>query len=150
VASITGTNFSSWYNQTEGTLFVETVPAPLTSSFSRVAAIENASFASAISIQRNGTDARGFGPSVSTIVSSGMPQGSLSRIALAGQVNSFALSARGSTPDVDTSTDALITASALGIGATTAATSYMNGTIKRITYWPVRLADTTLQSITAP
>jgi hypothetical protein len=36
------------------------------------------------------------------------------------------------------------------IGFSSAASNYLSGTIKRLTYWPTRLANTTLQQITQP
>jgi hypothetical protein len=36
------------------------------------------------------------------------------------------------------------------IGYEQGPTGYMGGTIKRLTYWPVRLANTSLQQITQP
>jgi hypothetical protein len=150
VASMTGTNFSSWYNASEGTLYVEGIPYAPTSSFIRVASIETAGAAgNVISIQRNSTDARGFGDGVSTQIVAGMPQNAVFKTTFAGKVNDFALTSNGVTPNADTSTNALPTAAGLGIGSTIVGTSVFTGTIRRIAYYPTRLPNTTLQALTA-
>ena len=139
---------SPWYNATEGTLYAEGVPISPSSSFTRVAAIEDSAFNSVISIQRNGTDARGFGDGASTIVASAMPQNTVFKAALAAKINDFALSANGSAVNPDTTTNALPTANRLGLGATTAFTSYTNLWLRRVTYYPRRLSNADLQTIT--
>lgn len=147
VASVN--TLSPWYNATEGTLFAEGLSFAPTSSFARVASIEDVSFNTVISIQRNGTDSRGFGDLASTIITSGMPQNTVFKAALAAKVNDFALSANGSAPNVDTTTNPLPIAVKMGIGQTTAATSFINGYLRRITYYPRRLSNAELQTITA-
>jgi len=139
---------SPWYNATEGTLYAEGVPISPSSSFARVASIEDSAFNNVISIQRNGTDARGFGDGASTIVASAMPQNTVFKAALAAKINDFALSANGSAVNTDTTTNALPTANKLGLGATTAFTSYTNLWLRRITYYPRRLSNAELQAIT--
>jgi len=140
---------SPWYNATEGTLYAEGVPISPSSSFTRVASIENSAFNSVISIQRNGTDARGFGDGASTIVASSMPQNTVFKAALGAKINDFALSANGSAVNTDTTTNALPTANRLGLGATTAFTSYTNLWLRRVTYYPRKLSSAELQAITA-
>jgi hypothetical protein len=145
---MTGTNFSGWYNASEGTLYAEGIPIPATSTFDRVASIETSGAASVISIQRDSANARGFGDGVSTIVANQMPQNVIFKAALAGKVNDFALVANGSAPNADTSTNALPAAAALGIGSTSAGLDHMNGTIRRIAYYPTRLSNAQLQALT--
>jgi hypothetical protein len=146
VASVN--TLSPWYNATEGTLYAEGVPISPSSSFTRVASIEDSAFNNVISIQRNGTDARGFGDGVSTIVASAMPQNTVFKAALGAKINDFALSVNGSAVNLDTTTNALPTANRLGLGATTAFTSYTNLWLRRVTYYPRRLSNAELQSLT--
>jgi hypothetical protein len=145
VALITGTNFSSWYNQSEGTLFAECVPFSESSAFARVASIAGTS--TVLSIQRNGNLARGFGDEASTS-SSAMLQNVVSKVALAGKINDFALSANNGVPNVDTSTNALLTATSLLIGSTAAGTSHLNGYFLRVAYFPIRLPNAQLRALT--
>lgn len=148
VASVN--TLSPWYNATEGTLFAEGSSFASTSSFARVASIEDAAFSSVVSIQRNGTDARGFGDLASTIIASGMPQNTVFKAALAAKVNDFALSANGSVPNADTATNPLPTAVKMGIGQTTVGSSFINGYLRRITYYPRRLTNDELRTLTLP
>ena len=148
-ASMTGTNFSSWYNPSEGTLFAESVTINPSSVFSRVASIENASQSSSFQLARNGTNSRGFGAGVS------LDQGSntflvdtITKQALAGKINDFALSTNGSAVATDTSTDPVLAVVALGIGASTFPSVFLNGHIRKIAYYPLRLTDAQLQALT--
>jgi len=153
VASITGSNFSSFYNQTEGTVF---------SSFKR---ISYTGTSTVVSINDNTTNNRLYNlrqdtaaaltvisatagsvdASPSLTLSSGA---SADQVAVAQQLNNFGASANGGTVATD-STVLMPTVTQANIGNVTSS-SFFNGTIKRLTYWPVRLANTTLQQITQP
>jgi hypothetical protein len=151
VASITGSNFSSFYNQTEGTVF---------SSFRR---ISYTGTSTVVSINDNTTNNRLYNfrqdtvaaltvisatagsvdASPSLTLSSGA---SVDQVAVAQQLNNFGASANGGTVATD-STVLMPTVTQANIGNVTSS-SFFNGTIKRFTYWPTRLANTTLQQIT--
>jgi len=70
-------------------------------------------------------------------------------IAASYRVDDFAISLNGLTPGTDT-LGTVPTVSRLNVGGYADSTFPLNGTIKRLTYWPVRLADPTLQAITQP
>ena len=155
-ASITGSNFSRWYNQSEGTVFSD-----LKSNY------------------KNGTGAWSMHTGTSTIVSNsihltqstfnryefqvynGSTQVSLysteiisasasNRIATAYSTNNYAASFNGLTPGVDTSGTLPVSLSTLSIGRrTNNSVTQMSGTIFRLTYYPYRLPDATLQEITS-
>jgi hypothetical protein len=57
-------------------------------------------------------------------------------------------SAGGGTLQTTDTVCTLPTPDRMLIGFSTAANNYLSGTIKRLTYWPTRLANTTLQQIT--
>jgi len=82
----------------------------------------------------------GFGATWSTAA--------LRRISYAYAVNNFAGSVDGGAIQTDT-TGALPATSTLNIGSLSGANQF-GGTIKRLTYWPVRLSNTSLQQITQP
>jgi uncharacterized membrane protein len=75
-----------------------------------------------------------------------------SRTATAIKLNNSIISASGLLGTVDTSCTVPASASVLNIGkgGWAGGASYANGTIKRLTYWPTRLGNTTLQQITTP
>ena len=153
VASITGTNFSSWYNQTEGTVFAEAIPRA--SGFN----------GGLISFDNGTTDERiqarlNSGLAASLVVSDGavvqanilslntISAGALARGGYVYKADDFAVTLNGTAPVSDTS-GTLPTPTQATVGNAVGA-SYLNGTIKRLTYWPVRLSNTTLQAITTP
>ena len=152
VASISGSNFSSWYNQTEGTVFAE---------MDRNTAISSSS--TVVSINDNSSNNRLYNfrqdsASALTVISAtgGTLDGALgvtlantsnrNRVAAAQSLNNLAAAANGGTVLSDTSV-AMPTVTQVQIGNVTG-TSYFNGTIRRICFWPTRLPANTLQSIT--
>jgi hypothetical protein len=154
VASITGTAFSSFYNQTEGTVFTDisinyTVPGtlfPLASSLSDGTfnnRIENGFLTASLAgyeISASGSAQVGVYPNASSALTR--------RLATTYQFNNFAASVNGGSVSTDTS-GIVPTVNQLRIGdRVTGGTQSLNGTIRRLTYWPVRLANTTIQQIT--
>jgi hypothetical protein len=150
VASITGANFGSWYRQDEGTVFAESSTFAPTSSFDGIGNIGNSITPLIISLQRNGTNSRGFGAGVSIDQGSNTyPANTTVRQVIAAKVNDFALSTNASSIAADTSTDPLPTAEFLNFGVNVpSSTTYLNGHIRRLTYWPTRLSNEVLQRIT--
>ena len=147
VASITGSNFSSFYNQTEGTVFSDssilrsqiktqmvwlTAGGTLDTSLrqplgtaNQFRAMINGTFTAANGTGTNITD----GATKAAVAYSGV-QGRLQVADASSDVT-----AAGSSD-----------ATTMHIGGST----LLNGTIKRLTYWPVRLPNTSLQAITQP
>jgi hypothetical protein len=179
VASITGSNFSSWYNHSEGTMAVTASIRGGNTVVSSGLAIVNGIAKLAESAAT--ANARGF-----TFNTSVSPNGyrfaqrsSITNITIndtsyetiqfgkhytygGSYVNNstqgLALSVDGRTVitnatavDVPVPTRLLIGAGSTGANAGVGIDEYyLNGTIKRLTYWPTRLANTTLQQITQP
>jgi hypothetical protein len=152
VASMTGTNFSSWYNQSEGTFVVG-------SARLSVAALDGIS-ASAYTDANNNIELfartadnrllvfNGGAAQVNLIdtgkVSAGVPFATAAAYAL----NNYALTTNGGTVLTDTSAT-VPTAIALGIGSRSSNLFY-NGHIRQIAYYNTRLPNATLQTLTAP
>jgi hypothetical protein len=149
-ASMIGNNFARWYNQTEGTLFAN-------SAFASIAA---STFIAANMIDGVGGQIRldHFGGAYKGFVSvGGVPQASMSTAgsitantnvkgAVAYKTNDFAAARDGGTVVTDNSGSLpVLTQLAIGSGS---ASSYINGTIARIAYYPRRLANTELTAIT--
>jgi hypothetical protein len=154
VASITGSNFSSFYNQAEGTVFADASSYMGSAAVSRgVVSIDGAAGDVHRIFRQSdlqpvvqtvvGNVAQstfGFGATWSTAASR--------RISYAYVVNNFAASIDGGTAQTDVS-GTLPTTSTLNIGSISGGSQF-GGTIKRLTYWPTRLSNTTLQQITQP
>ena len=156
VPSITGTAFSSWYRQDEGTVFAEATASP--NIFTSYVAISNGTtsqnstyFDNDTGIIRSVTFSASTAVSVLGLGSIGTV-GTGNKLTSAYKTNNFAAARNGGTVQTDTSGNVPVSVTQLDIGRNpnAAATTYINGTIKRLTYWPVRLADPTLVSITQP
>ena len=158
VASMTGTNFSSWYNQSEGSIMFSSTPLSSTSTNATngscifISDNTNNNFvavANEIGVASGGSGAVSVSGSfqfASGRIGSGIKQRS---VALAYQVNNFALSAEGLTAVTGTS-GTLPTVDRMRIGAYLPSNPdyYVNGTISRLTYYPTRLTDSQLQELT--
>ena len=152
VASITGTNFSSWYNQTEGTVFANYAERAFSVTH-QVATVSNGTANERISLAINSSNILDVG-----VISGGTDTFSGNTPTLTAQeyqigfgyrADNSGVSANGSAITVDSAVT-LPTVSQLDVGARAGTSQLVNSTIKRLTYWPVRLPDPTLQSITTP
>ena len=151
VASITGSAFSSWYRQDEGTVFVDAAEPPVYVTFQAYLTLQGASILDEIRTWRTGTTTTTCYHVLNNVV-----QGNIS-LTSSLSTNKFAHSysaAQGITGSVNgdsVTTSALastIPVTLLRIGARGNNTFYGNRTYKRLTYWPQRLANSTLQQIT--
>ena len=150
VATMTGTNFSSWYNAVEGTLFAQSqtaqayaagVPARVSiddgTITNRIAIRNGNNFSSVVSVS---------GSSVASLESTAW-NSNIAKQAIAYKVDDFAYTTNGASVVTDT-LGAIPSVNRLGIGLT-GTQNYLNGYIQRISYYPTRLANSTLQALTA-
>ena len=157
VAVITGANFSSWFNASEGTMFAEAIAQPFTATtFPRIVGIDRGDASSnfATIARSNGVNrfeysvfaptgqAIGLQPPVTFTANSTV------RAAYVYKADDFIAAANGVLSIADTSGSVPTAVTTLGIGMSGAATVHYNGHIRRITYWSTRLSNTVLQSIT--
>jgi hypothetical protein len=156
VANITGTNFSSWYSQTEGTVFAEY--SRLVNASGRIFTFNDTTANEQIRITASlSTNIRpdwqvidGGAVQANVLGTAEVAVGATGKTAGAYKLNDFQQATNSTLGTADT-TGTLPTLTVLNIGANeTGSGSMINGTIKRLTYWPVRLANPTLQSITTP
>jgi hypothetical protein len=152
VASITGSNFSSWYNQTEGTVFAEY----------RDPGVSGSNRYSCITSDGTTNNRIGFFVSGTTTINNRHVVGgtqanpgtlntalsSRNRHAMASAVGSCNAASNG-TLATASSPASMPTLSQLTIGAFNGA-EFLNAPVARITFWPTRLSNTTLQQITQP
>ena len=149
-ASMTGTNFSSWFNNGEGTLYAEGIVSWGTNAYPRLVNINNGSTSQKIDILAtsatslygavtyNGSDV--LGQTVTTTLSSS------NKTAIAYAYNNGAFLVNSSSPTTDTSMN-VPSVSQINIGATNSG-FYANGAIKKISYYPIRVTNAQLQSLT--
>jgi hypothetical protein len=156
-ASMTGANFSSWYNQSGGTLYseaagVDATGGRLLGGFSD--GTFNNSFYTVLPETGDAIVVALFyqGSSQGTIATAGgsFVGGTFYKIAQAFQRNDLAVSFSGA--NVQTDTSALIpTFDRLAIGSApwSIGSSQVNGTIKKLSYYPKRLTNAQLQALTS-
>ena len=151
-ASITGANFSNWYNPNEGTMFVQGAPSTnaaytgwlysIGSDFNNsIQTYRQSDYQPVVRIRSSGADvygAVGFGAIWTTNIAR--------KIILTFKTNSFNSAVSG-TVSSDVTSGTLPSYSNLSIGSL-ASTNYFNGTISQLIYYPVRLPNATLQSLT--
>jgi hypothetical protein len=159
-ASMTGTNFSSWYNQGEGTIYAEGFlnnPAVTGGQIRRLADINDGSNNNRISfghsassavlrtqyvvsgVSLNGTN----GQTVSSVFPS-------AKVAVAYKDADYAFSPNGATPTTSTAASVpVVNRLSIGNDFDGSATGAANGTIKRIAFYPLRLSNTQLQGLTS-
>jgi hypothetical protein len=156
-ASMIGNNFARWYNQTAGTMYAEgagystansslfTLRDSLTGyqnqmPLDRIGALNSPRFAG----NANGVS------QFALVEGTNFTAGAFFKLAGAYQVDSFAASFNGGatlTDNLGTVPVNIVQAEIGRLGATQG--EYLNGTIKRIAYYPRRLANTELQGITS-
>ena len=155
VCSISGSNFSSWYRQDEGTVFADF----RAQNGGRLFMFDNGT-----------TDERWEGRWISgtfqfsnwsagvATISGGFSGSGFSNLQAikgvhANKTNDAATSTNGIAPDavtggIDTSTTIAANQSRLFIGSFQGTATYTNGTIRRLVFWPRRLGNEVLQAVT--
>jgi hypothetical protein len=148
---MTGTDFSSWFNASEGTFFAEYKGVP-------------SGYTDGIFWQADdGTDnqrlflSNATGNPRNRVVDGGSTQCSLTyssvlmtsdgKNAFAYAANDFAGSTNGGTVLTDT-VGTVPSVNQMSIGSLRSTSSYINTAISQIKFWPTRLPDATLQSLT--
>jgi hypothetical protein len=155
VASISGSNFSSWYRQDEGTVFAEATPIGDNGSNQFVYALaQGTGIAEEIFLLKT----PGTNSITNTIRSSSSfefsnstdslsPFGSNFKNAIGASSTSTNSAVNGVIQGLDTSV-VMPTIDNLVLGRRANTTFLGNLLIRRLTYWPTRLPDDTLQTIT--
>jgi hypothetical protein len=148
VASMTGTNFSSWYNQTQGTFFADAT----SNATSGARPILTAQIA-------GGNDRHQVAvySTVAATVNAGVVQATIGtnltspmKAAYAYATNDFAVSVSGAAVVTDTSGTVPTTLTYATFGKFDfGGGESINGYIRRIAYYPTRLPNSTLQALTA-
>ena len=150
VASMTGTNFSSWYNQSEGTTvsnartFTPTGTDACIYGYSGAGSSERMEHNAKASYQFLIYDTSGVEYRQDT---ANYTQDQTSIAAFAYKLNSANSSLNGTLGTEDTSVN-LVTPNEINIGARFNSTFPLNGHISRITYYDRRLTDAQLQALT--
>jgi hypothetical protein len=150
VASVN--TLSPWYNATEGTLFAQA--SVISTSYNQGALADIGAigaFGTTIYLNWNGTSWT-LNPNTPPLnIGSVVTTSSTAKMAAALKANDSVLSANGLIGAVDTSCALPSAPNALSIGKAgwSVGSNFFNGWIQRITYYPRRLSNAELQTITA-
>jgi hypothetical protein len=149
VVSMTGTNFSDWYNATEGT-FMANVSSLGTYSFNSIIDANDGTTLNRIGIRYNSASVASGIIIVNNVqqgpVNPAAPNAAASKFVLAYKADSFAASYRASTVATDTS-GTVPTVSQLEIGNFLATNgSQINGHFIQLSYYPLRLTNNEVQA----
>lgn len=152
--SITGSNFSSWYTGSAGTLYIEgkySVGASLVPNNRVMCAFYGAG--SEAATVYNGS---GFAGSVYVANSSGVQQfyapgsitdDSVAKVAYSFNAGSYARCGNGATVQTGAGSAVMSTMNRIAIGAGDGG-AYMGGHLRRIAFWPTERTNAELQAIT--
>ena len=141
-AVMVGTNFSNWYNATEGT-FVASAQIPSTGGTTRrILSVNDTTIGENIQIARTTTqgyfEMRDGGAVVVSTTNGSIAEGVEFIGSFAYKLNDCAVSCNAAVPTTDTTaTLPTVTQAQLGVNLTT----YMNGWLKKINYYPQRLTN---------
>jgi hypothetical protein len=151
VASMTGTNFSSWYNASEGTTYVEAQSPSVAGTYFYYSLNNGTTNEIRLASASSGSNPTFVVTNTSSSQASiavTLAAGTAFKAASAYATDSFSSAVNGTLGTPDTS-GTPPTATSLRIGARSNDTLYVNGYIRRIAYYPTRLPNATLQGLTA-
>jgi len=155
VASMTGTNFSSWFNAAEGTLLAQVIYGADVNC--KTAFINNGAYTNLFSMQREASLDRwqvdvfsgGSRQALLTFATNSAAINSVSKCASAYKVDDFSGSVNGGTVVTDTSGLVPVSMDRLALGRDNVGSAeFLNGWLQRISYYPVRNTNSQLQALT--
>lgn len=141
--SMTGTNFSSWYNASEGAIFCQIYRGDATGTSRGAWSINSGATSTAMDYRPYASqNVVVIGGAVQAeIYPGGGSANSVVKSCFGYKVNSFAASTNGGNIVTDTSGN-IPTVSQLNIGGLSAATGQvLCGHVQKISYWPMRITD---------
>lgn len=147
VATMTGANFSDWFNASEGAVVAQfDVVAPSSAGYNRLFSINDGTANNTIECMKsNGVNAQFFSyvsvaaAGQAILYSSAITANTTSKIAMAYKLNNFAAATNGATLVTDTS-GTLPTVDRLAIG-NAVSTNQMNGHMQKLFYYPQRVIN---------
>ena len=148
--SMTGTNFSSWFNATEGT-FLANARRMRTTDVGRIASANDNTANESIDIGASTTGqfiVTDGGSALATITPGTVTANTAFKIAGAFKLNDVQAALGGTLGTPDTGVT-MPTVNQLMIGRQAGGSPvYLNGTVSLLKFWPTRLPDSQLQSLT--
>ncbi len=147
-ATMTGTNFSSWYNQAQGTFVVNYEPTQVAAGNPYPMGVYVPGLAAFSGPRISGSVWNSSGGALTFSPTTNNTNPHKIAVGYIAGANASATSVDGSAVTPGTNTPP--TVNAMGIGTLEGPTYILNGWVKLITYYNTRLPDATLQSLTLP
>lgn len=152
-ALMTGNNFTSWFNNSEGTLYVEASPqTQSTNSFGMASFTNLAGSTNSIAVYYTGgtvVDVEALVNSVAQYTFLIARGSQPTKVAHGYKVNDANVALNGTASTADTAC-LIPQVSVLTIGTIYDATSYpCNGTVRKLAYYPIRVTDAQLAALTS-
>lgn len=149
--SMTGTNFSDWYNQTEGAFLIRQSLIGVSGNQSGLTILGTAYNNNAFHYMASYNATRrpywlgytGTTNDVSLYLLDAVTLGEQYGVTFAYKENNFAAAKKGETPRTDTSGSVYGSMSQMLIGY---GQQYLNGHVQKIMYWPQRITDAEVQA----
>ena len=149
VATMTGTNFSDWYNATEGT-FVATTNKTTTAVTANYLSANDGSNTNRMQLVWNSTTNSHSSEIIATTSQASLTTGAIAtgtnKASLGYKLDNIAASVNGATPLTDTSAT-IPTVNTLSIGGRTyLSNNFLNGWFVKLFYYPQRLTNNEVQA----
>jgi hypothetical protein len=152
LAVMTGSNFSSWYNASEGTYVVSADSFRGTAGAGRISQFDDGTTAN--NIRSGQSTLQVVDATIVQVNIAGTPlipfDGTVFQFASAYKLNDFATVTTGAVATDTSGTVPTVNQLVLGSGGSISPTTFINGHIRTFTYYPQRLANTQLQELAAP
>jgi hypothetical protein len=153
IATMTGTNFSTWYNQSEGTFVTAASQNAAIATNNRILSANDGSVNESfqVSFANNSTsgygEIRDGGSAVAAILTGTFAATTIARMAFGSSLNDAALSVNGGAVGTD-NTVTMPTVDRLNIGSNAGGANVLNGHVRAIVYYKKRLLNAQLQALT--
>ena len=146
VAQLTGDNFSSWYNNSEGTMLADVGPSLRPGDAVYLGTNNNRVMVSGtinLNLQVNGTNAN------TNIQHTNVVDGNSIKFAYAIKPGDYAFAVRGSNLTGSNNTINSVNQMTIGRNIAFGGTNRLNGCVARLSYYPERLTNEQLEAITS-
>ena len=153
-ASMTGTNFSSWFNIGQGTLYAEIQkPSNVLSPQQGILSINDGTSGNMVSFILPSNNFETYIRSAATtsadiLIGITFLANTPYKVCASFATNAFSSVINAGTISTDTSGAMPVGVNKLDIGYYTAGSNYLNGTIKKLAYYPIALTSAQLQALT--
>jgi hypothetical protein len=153
-ASMTGTNFSDWYRQDEGTLYVEAFTVEPSGFTAGICGVNDGTVNNSLQLNYSSTynrlEVNSNGTSQASLDISRSAPNIFGKFSYSAKVNDFIFASDGTLSATDTFGFLPPSVNSFQIGGINIdAIRNLNGCIRKISYYPQRLTNTQLQALTS-